>query len=124
MRKLKDALCLRTPSERSQTDLAGIGSALELHREKSAEEKMHAQTVQLWNPDRCAVLQVVVSPEPVSASRSFFSSLARPASVPGRPAQPGMRAADRLRQLEHLLKDRLITQDEYVRRRRVILESL
>ncbi len=114
------------PVEKSEKILEGIGAAAEYQQDRSADERIRMQIVYIFNPDRCVVMQVVTAPEPGIASRSFFSSLGPPSNVTRRSMiqAPAMPVADRLRQLEQLLKDHLITPDEYARRRRVVLESL
>lgn len=114
--------------------IAGIGEAVENEEDKSAEEKLRNKRVRLKNAPRCILEQTVMSPEPNSAAATFFPSLAlMPIAALSLPVQPssnspaeiGQRSvAERLRQLDQLLSDRLISQDEYNKRRRVVLESL
>ena len=106
--------------------IAGIGQAFETEGVESTEAKMRMKSVLLKHAPSCMLMQGVVSPEPNNAAAAFFPSLALiPNAALSSPAQPpGGSVAERLRQLDQLLKDRLISQDEYNKRRNVVLESL
>ena len=106
--------------------IEGIGEALEMEKVQSSQEKTRLKIVRLKSASSCMLVQQVVSPTPNNAAAAFFPSLAlTPNVAPRLSAQPPAGSvAERLRQLDQLLKDRLISPDEYNTRRRVVLDSL
>jgi hypothetical protein len=105
----------------------GIGPAFEFEgAEPSAEAKERTRFIYPRNAASCIVAQSTRSPSVEAAGSEFFSRLAlsssatKPREAPSGTASP----AERLRQLDLLLKDRLITPEEYNEKRRVILERL
>jgi len=105
----------------------GVGPAFESESaEPSAESKMRMRVINPRNAASCIVIQTTQSPSVEAASLEFFSRLTltssatKPREDPSGTASP----AERLRQLDLLLKDRLITPEEYNEKRRVILERL
>lgn len=104
--------------------IVGIGQAAVKEFNEPVEAKTREQWVQLAHAPRCMLIQGVVSPEPINAAEAFFPTLAL-ISKPNELALSSNRAiADRLKQLEQLQKDRLISQEEFIKRRNQILDSL
>ena len=107
-------------------ELKDVGEAIEMEVANSPEENRRVKMVRLKNAPNCMSAQIVVSPVGSSAAPAFFSSLVlTPTASNASPNQPTAGSvAERLRQLDQLLKDRLISQDEYNKRRLVIINSL
>ena len=104
--------------------IVGIGQAAIQENNESSEAKNREQWVQLAHAPRCILIQGVISPESINAADAFFPTLAL-ISKPNALAPSSNRAiADRLKQLEQLQKDRLISQEEFIKRRNQILDSL
>lgn len=103
----------------------GIGESATFASEKSPDERLRWRSVRLANQPLCMLTQHIVSPEPDNAAATFFPTLALIPALP-QPAQAPPRGtiAERLRQLDQLLTDRLVSQDEYNKRRNAILEAL
>lgn len=110
----------------SQTVKEELGATSEFWLDKSADEKLRMQIIKFKDLDRCVMAQYVQSPDPYVESRRFFSSPTPLAKVTGAPLGSPSKGsvAERLRQLDQLRKDRLITEEEYSNRRRVVLDSL
>lgn len=110
---------------KNEAVIAGIGTAKDYEQDQSTQQRLRFRFIHLDAIPNCVFIQMVGAPPAnETAASPFFSSLT-PASTSGSPMQPAAgAAAERLRQLDQLLKERLITQDEYDVRRRRILESL
>ena len=108
--------------------IAGIGDAVEREVIESTERKLRQQWVWLKHAPSCLLVQSAIAPEPNNAATAYFATLTlmpTPNAALRSPAQPpGGSIAERLRQLDQLLKDRLISQNEYNKQRSVVLESL
>ena len=111
-------------STRRAVDVEGVGAGNTFYGERSPTERQRIQLVGTRMFPNCAVMQIVVSPPADDGVEGpFFSSLTS-STVAARQSRPTGNVADRLRQLEQLRKDGVISNDEYTNRRRVILDSL
>jgi hypothetical protein len=101
--------------------ISDIGESLEFTSHESVERKIRLQLVRLNNAPSCLLVQYVLTPESINTDPNLFSSLAL--ISPAKTAPKGD-VADRLRLLDKLLKDKLISQEEYNKRRIIVLELL
>ena len=116
---------IRDPNVTGTSSIRGIGETVTQESQKSPEEKFKWRSVRLTSQPLCMFMQHIISPEPDNAAAVFFPTLALIPSPPQTvPAPPRGTIAERLRQLDQLLTDRLVSQDEYNKRRSAILEAL
>lgn len=104
-----------------------IGPSIEVLASTSTPEA--TDRVRLVRPNhapQCLVIQAVRAPESQAKASIFFSRLEQ---FPRETATPSIRAtpqtpADRLRALEQLRRDGLLSEDEYKTRRNAVVEQL
>ena len=114
----------RDPSLTGISTIPSVGEAATHESQKSPEEKYRWRAVRLTNQPLCMFTQHITSPEPDNAAAIFFPTLALIPSPPQTVPSPRGTIAERLRQLDKLLTDRLVSQDEYNKRRSAILDAL
>jgi len=106
-------------------ELPGVGAGVLAYIDKPASQRKYTQAMSLDARPNCAVLQEVTTPTGSDGGETqFFSSLTPVEAKAGPAPGPARSAAERLRQLDQLLKDGLISRDEYNTRRSVIVDSL
>ncbi len=109
---------------KSVYEIDGVGWATVIEQERSPAERMHTLAVRLGQVQNCGMWMYVHAPPTNDAAKDRFFGTLRATQVATPTSPAGMNAAARLLQLDKLLKDRLITQDEYNTRRKRIVDSL
>ena len=106
-----------------EVNIAGIGPTVQFESlSTSPMAKERVQMTHLADSPSCLLLQSTILPEAESQRSQFFYNLSPIA--PKKTSAAAATPAERLRVLESLKADGLITADEYNTRKKVILDSL